>query len=348
MRQRAVFLAVLVLIVPMTGTAAAMEPTGTTKADGVMQPADALQSTECGFPVTVTDGTGTNVTISEEPTEIVTLGPSSAQTMWEIGGQEKVIGSTMHAHYLDWDDPPENVSASGDSFVSVEKVVALDPDLILAPDIVSNDTVERLRDLGYTVFKFNQPESIDGIEDKTLLIGRLTGECTGAEKTVDWMNDEIEAIDSPTADDRPRVLYVFFGYTAGSNTHIHDVIVAAGGQNVAANANISGFQQINPETVAQQDPEWIVVNDGATQIPETTAYNSTYAVRNDQIVVLEEEEISQAAPRIVHSVLTLSDNLSRSTASTTTTTQTTTPGFGPAVTIVGLLVGLLLFRGFRE
>jgi len=37
---------------------------------------------ECTFPVTMTDATGTDVTLSEEPTRIVTVNPSAAQILW--------------------------------------------------------------------------------------------------------------------------------------------------------------------------------------------------------------------------------------------------------------------------
>jgi iron complex transport system substrate-binding protein len=305
--------------------------------------ATAVEATDtqgtCEFPVSATDATGTNVTVSAEPERIVTLSPSAAQTMWEIGGKEKVVGVSQYASYLDGAGERTNVSASGNAFVDVETVVSLEPDLVLAPNVISNETVAKLREAGLTVYRFRAATSIEDIEEKTLLMGRLTGECEGAEETVAWMEDELSTVrEAVEGEDRPRALYVFFGYTAGEGTFSDTVITTAGGRNVAAEANITGFRQISSEVVVSRNPQWIVVNDGATQVPQTDAYNSTTAVQEDQIVVVQEEHISQPAPRIVEAVVTVtkalhpdayeqavqSETTTETTAAETTATEPTT------------------------
>ena len=47
---------------------------------------------ECEFPVSVTDATGEEITIEEEPESVVAMQPSDAQILWEIGAQERVAG----------------------------------------------------------------------------------------------------------------------------------------------------------------------------------------------------------------------------------------------------------------
>lgn len=333
---------------------------------------------ECGFPFTATDATGTEVTVDSEPQRIVTLSPSAAQTMWEIGGKDKVVGVTKYAAYLEGAETRANISGSGQSFVNVEKVISLEPDLVLAPNVISNDTVAKLREAGLTVYKFPFQTSIDDIKQKTLLMGQLTGECDGAEETVAWMEAELSVVrEAVDGQERPPVLYVFFGYTGGEGTFVHRIIETAGGNNIAADANISGYKQISQEIVVKYNPEWIVLNDGATQIPQTEAYNNTYAVQHDQIVVLQEEYISQPAPRIVLSVVTLAKALhpeayeqaaqetateTATQASTATDTQTQTavpestptttsannPGFGVGVAVVAIALTIFLFRRPRE
>ncbi|MGM0590022.1 MAG: PGF-CTERM-anchored ABC transporter substrate-binding protein [Halobacteriota archaeon] len=285
---------------------------------------------QCEFPFTATDATGTEVTVESEPQRIVTLSPSAAQTVWEIGGEDKVVGLTQYAAYLDGAETRTNVSGAGQSFVNVERVVSLDPDIVLAPSTIPEETVEKLRETGLTVYRFQSQSSIDDIERKTLLTGQLTGECEGATETAEWMQAELETVQRVTENvERPRVLYVFFGYTAGSDTFADAVIELAGGDNVAADAGISGYEQISQEVVVESNPEWIVVNDGATQIPETRAYQNTHAVQHDQTVVLREPYISQPAPRIVRSVVKLTKALHpeayREATSTSTAATTETP-----------------------
>jgi iron complex transport system substrate-binding protein len=62
--------------------------------------ATAPQKSGCSFPVSKVDATGTTVSLNKEPERVVTLSPSAAQIMWEIGAKEKVVGVTQYASYL--------------------------------------------------------------------------------------------------------------------------------------------------------------------------------------------------------------------------------------------------------
>lgn len=357
-RQLAIALTVLGLVVAGMGTAF-----GSVGA--------ASQQSECSFPVTKTDATGTEVTVEEAPETVVTLGPSAAQTMWEIGAQDKVVGVSKYASYLEGADSRANMSGAGRSFVVVEKVVAEDPDLVLAPNIIGNETVSKLREAGLTVYRFDQARSMDDITVKTRLIGQLTGECGAAEERIGEMDKSLSAVDTAVEGvDRPKVLYVFGGYTAGEGTFIDEIITAAGGTNVAAEAGISGFQQISAEVVVEQNPEYIVVNTDYPTYPKTDAYNSTDAVKNDQIIVLDANYVSQPAPRTTQVVTKLVQEwhpeayeqalAAQQTTTTTTTAESTTqepttteqtettatetPGVGIIGALVALVLGTLAYR----
>lgn len=314
----------------------------------------------CTYPYTATDATGTRVTVQSEPETVVTLGPSAAQTMWEIGAREKVVGVTKYASYLAGSESRTNVSGAGRSFVIAEKVVSLDPDLVLAPNIVTNETVAKLRSAGLTVYRFEAAESMADIETKTREIGRLTGACEGAADRVTRMNATLERVREATADtDSPRVLYYMGGgYTAGGGTFIDTIIETAGGTNVAAEAGIHGYGEVSPEVVVARNPQWILKTSDVAPLPATEAYNGTVAVQNDQVLVLNPNYTSQPAPRTVQVVERLAKTFhpeafaaaNETTTATTTaasttasatsesTTATSTPGIGA----VGALLALVL------
>ena len=260
----------------------------------------------CSFPVTETDATGTEVTVDVEPERVVTLSPSAAQTMWEIGAKEKVVGVNQYASYLEGADERANVSGSGQNFVNAEKVVDLEPDLVLAPDVIPDDTVATLREAGLTVYNFGPSETVEDVIEKTELTGRLVGECDGASETVAHMEERISTVEETIeGQDSPRVLYVFFGYTAGDGTFIDEIITTAGGTNVAAEAGIEGYQQISEETVVEQDPEWIMLNSDGPTVPQSAAYNATTAVQQGQTIVADANYISQPGPRVVQPITKL-------------------------------------------
>ncbi|MHB9288921.1 PGF-CTERM-anchored ABC transporter substrate-binding protein [Halobacteriales archaeon Cl-PHB] len=331
----------------------------------------AQSDADCSFPVERTDATGTTVTIEEEPQRIVTLNPSAAQTMWEIGAEDKVVGVTQYTTYLEGASAKANISGAGGT-VNVEKVVAQEPDLVLAPNATfSKDNIRKLRESGVTVYHFSEATSLEDIKEKTTRIGQLTGECQGATEAVERMDTELSRIDRAVeGQDRPDVLYVFFGQTAGEGTFIHMAIEAAGGNNVAADAGITGYKPISEEIVVDQNPDWIVLNSGAPTVPKSDAYNATTAVEQNQTVVVDRNRVSQPAPRIVSVVKNLAKSFHPDAyaAAETTATATSTPtpegvtdtptatvthestpggigpGFGVATALVALLGAVLLAR----
>ena len=274
---------------------------------------------DCSFPVTRTDATGTAVTIAEDPDTVVTLNPSAAQTMYEIGAWDEVIGVSTFADYLPGADEKTTVG-SGTDDATVERTIALDPDLVLAPNTIEDsETVEQLRDAGLTVYLFEAAEDLDDIEAKTRLTGEFVGHCADADDRADEFARQVDLIEDAVDDvDRPAVFYTFFGFTAGSDTFIHEVIETAGGDNIAAddadiNANgaaTSGFFAVNSEIVVDTDPAWFVLNRDEYDTAEVPAgpggvYEGTTAYEEGNAVVLNADEISQPAPRIVDAIVDL-------------------------------------------
>ncbi|MFB6131209.1 MAG: PGF-CTERM-anchored ABC transporter substrate-binding protein [Salinigranum sp.] len=292
------------------------------------QPVDA---SACGFPFTARDATGARVTVQHPPDRVVTLSPSAAQTMWEIGGKEKVVGVTQYATYLDGADSRANVSGAGDTFVNEERVIDLEPDLVLAPNTIPNDTVRKLRGDGLAVYRYRPATSVTDIENQTLLTGRLTGECSGARRTVSEMRTRMETVRSAVRGrDRPRVLYTFFGYTAGKGTFVDRIITLAGGDNVAADAGITGYKKISREVVVQRNPEWIVLNGDGPTVPKNAAYNSTDAVKQGHVVVLDGNYISEPAPRVIRPITKLARALHPDAFTSGSATNATANATGPA------------------
>ena len=386
MQRHAVLLSVLLVVVvigPTTGGVAAATPVDApssvsghavsgnvptaTHGDLDQQPSvEGVQSETCSFPYTATDATGTDVTIDADPERIVTLNPSAAQTMWELGAADEVVGVSQYASYLDGANAKTNVS--GASGPSVEAVLATDPDLVLVPSSsygAATERTEQLRAQGITVFVFGQGTSLEFVANKTELTGRLTGNCAAGIRRAAEMRRSIELMERVLdGEERPVGLNVFFGYTSGANTFIGDVMETGGLRNGAAEANVSGFQVINDESVVALNPEWIVVPENSP-VPQTAAYNSTTAVQEGNVVVVDTNYLQQPAPRAVSAAETVLEAVHPAaydeyralqaqsadeatppetvvTVTPTSTTSTGTPGFGPVSSIVALAAAAVL------
>ncbi|MEF8779860.1 MAG: PGF-CTERM-anchored ABC transporter substrate-binding protein [Haloferacaceae archaeon] len=303
MRQTAILISLLVLVAGVgVSPAAGAAPSPEVTSHG----SDATYES-CEFPVEMTDATGETVRLEERPERVVTIGPSAAQTMWEIGAEDQVVGVSQFAQYLDGADEKANVSAEFGA--SVERVVAAEPDLVLAPN-VSADDVEPLREAGLTVYHFPQATDVDDVRQKTRTVGTLTGNCEGAAETNAWMDANVEAVQSVTAEaeDRPRALYPLGGgYVAAGNTFIDSVISLSGAENAAGGE--SGYPQLSDEVVLEMDPEVLVVNSPGAFVGQEP-YASTTAGQTDSTVVVEVQWLNQPAPRsIVYATHNLTEQL---------------------------------------
>ncbi|WP_050034178.1 PGF-CTERM-anchored ABC transporter substrate-binding protein [Halorubrum halophilum] len=328
------------------------EPTPTAHAvdePGVQQTDDGDADT-CGFPVELTDATGTAVTLDERPERITTINPSAAQTLWEIGAQDRVVGVTQYAAYLDGADEKTDVSAEGVG-VSVERVVNTDPDLVLAPN-ASADQVADLREQGLTVYHFPAATSVDDIAEKTETTGRLVGNCEAAAETNAEMNEAVADAESRTADlDRPNALYPLGdGFVAANNTFINEIMEIGGVNNVAA-AEGDGYPQLSNEVILQTDPELILVTDPEAPILDEEPYASTTAGVEGNYVVMEVNYLNQPAPRsVIESTETLATAVEELQTEGEGATdgdgdsQSQAPGFGVVAALIAALAATLIAR----
>ncbi|GAA0719036.1 iron complex transport system substrate-binding protein [Halorubrum trapanicum] len=315
----AIAMAVLVttaLLGGVAGTAAGAQPTMSTDgptagagpavgAAGATGTGPAQTDDACGFPVELTDATGETVTLEERPDRITTLNPSAAQTLWELGERDRVVGVSQFAFYLDGAEERANVSAEFGA--SVERVVDTDPDLVLAPNSSAAD-VGPLREQGLTVYHFPAATSVDDIAEKTETIGRLVGACDAANETNAEMYDAVDAAEERTADvDRPAALYPLGGgYVAANNTFI-DAIMNAGGTDNAA-AEYEAYPQLSDEVILETNPEVILVTDSEAAILDSEPYASTTAGTEGNYIVMNENYLNQPAPRsVIESTATLSN-----------------------------------------
>ena len=257
----------------------------------------------CEYPLEVEDATGETITIEEEPDAVVALQPSDAQTLFEIGAEDTVVGMPV-GPYTDYLEADEELDISEDDGVTpvAEEVIDREPDVVLAANALENDDViEQLRDAGLTVYVYPTGESLDGVAENVRLTGEIVGECEGAQDTLDWMDERLEIVNETLdGEDRPLAYYAMGGgYTAGNGTFQHEILTTAGVDNLGAEADIEGWGEISEEEVVAEDPEWIVYGDSFDEPPVGDAVTETTAYENEQFVAVDDNYMSQPGPLVV-------------------------------------------------
>ena len=309
------------------------------------------------FPVTATDGTGTEVTLEEPPDEIVVTHASSAQIAHDIGAWDRVTGAPVEPFtaYLDDYDEPTDVTADGGP--DVEVIVDLDPDMVIMGHVADPETAETLRDNGLTVFVEPSPTTIDDIMSTVETVGQLSGEPTGAGNTVADMEEALAAVDERTAaSDRDLLVYYAMGdgWTTGPGTFQADLIERAGADNLGTAAELEApWDTVSPETVLELDPDWIIFDDSHDEPPIAEALNETTAMQTNQTHQVDANLFNQAGPRVIQPLQSLVEAFhpavptddSAVDAATPDDQATALPGFGVVVALVATaLTSLVLSR----
>ncbi len=209
------------------------------------------------LPATVTDARGVAVTLRHRPLRIVSLAPGTTEMLFVLGLGKQVVGDTT---YCDYPPAAKTKAKIGDYHISIEKVVGLKPDLIVADMNAEHDATLRLAGLHQPVFAIN-PNSVNSVETTLVMLGRLTGTVAQAQHVVRQMQAKQKAAAALATHDRghPRVLIVVGLhplFTAGNNTFLGDVITEAGGINVAGAVN--NYAAYSQEKLLATPPDFIL------------------------------------------------------------------------------------------
>lgn len=260
------------------------------------------------FPLTITDDLGNQVTIEAEPQRIVSMAPSHTEILYALGLGDKVVGVTEYCDY-----PPEaqeKPKVGGFSNIDLEQVVGLNPDLVLGTDIHAQSVGPALVERGLKVVLIN-PETVDDVLDKIVLVGRATGREEAAVALAGELRSRIEATmaKAQKAEHKPRVYWELSNdlYTAGPGSFIDDLITRAGGVNIAANAG-EQWPQLNLEALILADPEVIILADHpygetAEGVKARPGWADISAVKNGRIVeVLDSNLVSRPGPRVAEAL----------------------------------------------
>ncbi|MET3195493.1 ABC transporter substrate-binding protein [Bacillus sp. OAE603] len=268
------------------------------------------------FPLTVKDSTDKEIEIKEEPKKIISLIPSNTEILFSIGKGKNVIGVT------DFDNYPKEVKGidkvggnNADMTYNIEKIISLQPDLVLAHESslgISADGLEQLKQAGITVFVVKNAESINDVYDTIKEIGQITGKLDESKKVVSDMKEKLEKISDKTANigTNPLVWLEISGppeiYTAGNGTFLNEMISIIHAKNVAEKEK--GWVMYSEESAIKANPDVILttygdyVPDLEKVVLERKNWTSVNAIKNKRVFDINADTTSRPGPRLVEGV----------------------------------------------
>ena len=255
-----------------------------------------------------TDDYEQTVQVPTTPKRIVSTSPAVTEIMFALGAQDLLVGRTDFCVY-----PPEAgriESIGGISNLNVEKIVSLNPDLVISGSMIPRKSSSQLEKMGVPVVCVIEQQHFDGLYDNISKIGKLVGRTAAADSLNRLIKGKLALLsdslnNSRTQEAKKSIYYVVgFGpsgnFTAGGNSFINDILTMAGAHNIAE--DITGWSY-SMEALMKEDPDYVLLRreDSAT-FCNTDPYNKLTAVKKGRVIGIESGTIDLQVPRNLDAV----------------------------------------------
>ena len=238
------------------------------------------------------------------PNRIVCLTEETVETLYLLGEQDRIVGVSGYAVR-----PPqvrrEKPRVSAFISADIPKIMALQPDLVLAFSDLQADIVADLVRAGVAVHVFNQRD-VAGILAMIRTVGGLIGEAAKADRLAAQFEERIASVAASAASGaRPRVYFEEWDDPLISGIGwVSELIGIAGGEDIfpqLAKEKSAKDRIIAPEAVIAAKPDVILASwCGKKVVPEKIrqrpGWGEIPAVRNGRIIEIKSPLILQPGP----------------------------------------------------
>ncbi|MCT2585311.1 ABC transporter substrate-binding protein [Actinophytocola gossypii] len=270
------------------------------------------------FPVTLTPAEGEPVTLDARPERIVSLSASNTETLFAVGAGEQVVAVDEQSDFPA-DAPRTDLSGLTPN---VEAIAGYDPDLVVLSDDV-DDVAAALTRLDHPVLIVPAARTIDDVYAGMELLGKATGHADEAADLADRMRTDLDKVvaDAPKPSE-PLTYYHELDttyYSATSKTFIGQVYGLFGLENIAdpADKDAGGYPQLSVEHILAADPDLIFLADveccgqSAETVAARPGWSALSAVKNGNVVELDDDLASRWGPRVVDLARSVADAVAK-------------------------------------
>jgi ABC-type Fe3+-hydroxamate transport system substrate-binding protein len=252
---------------------------------------------------TIVDDLGFKVTVKRDIRRVVSLVPTNSEMVCLLDCQ-RLKGGTRYDFF-----PEELVSriqrkqteiVGGGFDANLEKIVQLQPDLILTNGPTQQRFAVPLKNLGYAVVSL-WPRDMAGLVKDFLLLGELLGQDHKAQSFIDDMQRRFNAIATKAQGMPKRRAYLQMWteplITVGKVSFTDWLVSAAGGVNIFGDMSFDSGQ-IGLESLIQRNPEVLIfLAEQAAfvkTLPRRPGWSSIRGVRDGHFCFIEEPDIRRS------------------------------------------------------
>lgn len=267
---------------------------------------------------------------SDFPQRVVCLTAETAEIAFLVGAGDRVVGVPGTARRPE--AARERARIGGFTSFRLDRILELEPDLVLAFSDLQADVVGELVTAGVTVLCTNQ-RSVDEVLRTILLIGGVLGCEPAAREIVQDIRDEMKQIREYSAvwPDHPRVYFEEWPEPLITGIRwVSELIEVAGGADVfpeLRDRHDAPGRVVDPAEVVRRDPQIIVASWCGKRVdPDAIrrrpGWDGTAAVRTGRVHALPSADILAPGPSLVRGLRSLHEIVQSYVAGTPPATST--------------------------
>ncbi|MCD4650930.1 MAG: helical backbone metal receptor [Candidatus Cloacimonetes bacterium] len=237
---------------------------------------------------------------------VVITSPEAAEMYVAIAGVKNILAVTDECNF-----PPElkqKPSIGKFGTVSFERIINLQPELVITTDLEQASLNEKLKKLGISTLVL-YPQRISEISEAMITLGKETGFNKQAEQVATTFKAVLDSLEMEHPY-RPRVYVEIYGVplmSVSDSSLVGDIISFAGGDNIFASLP-RPYSRIKPEAVIDAAPDIILIcypGQTVENIIARKGWDTIPACINGRIYTLNDFDVDlilRGGPRVIEGI----------------------------------------------
>lgn len=281
-------------------------------------------SPEASTAYTVTDDAGRKLSFAKKPSRIVSLTYGTDEILTEVVDTKRIQAYSRWAgdNEISFITKDQAQKVGCKVHDSLENILKLEPDLVVASIATSNELVQSLEHMGIKVYIARSPHNYQEMCAKIVNLAEAVGEKAKGEALVSKMNERMQALEQRLSKlpDSKRKVAVAFNFTSamGRRGDLLDNMmtmahVINGAAAVTPPISEHGSVVISKEMVVGINPDVFLlptwnfnnkqdIKGYAHAVKNDPAYRNVKAVKNDQIKFVSDKYRYVASQHVVEAI----------------------------------------------
>lgn len=254
--------------------------------------------------IVVSDYRDNSITLEKPAQRIISLAPHITENIYSAGAGDLIVGVIAYSDFpIEAKQHPQVGSAYG---VSVEKILSLSPDLIIAwSSGTSQKTLSSLAAFDIPIY-YDEPKTLEDIAKSINDIGQLTGRIVESQTIVNQYLNDLTILREQYSSLAPvSVFYQIWNdpiMTLSGEHIVTDVMHLCGGHNIFADAAIIA-PKISIESVLVRNPDTIIASGEGSDLPDSLIawrqWPELRAVKNNHLFLMPPDILQRHSVRLL-------------------------------------------------